>query len=312
MTTSYKPDSKGFTLVELLVVIAVISILVSLLLPAVNASREAARRMSCINNLVQLGLAAHNYELAFEKLPPGVTNPTGPIKEPPISPFVTSDEYQHLSPAERAARDAKIRSKHISWTVQILPYLEERAAFGMIDQEAGAYSLINVALHDYTIDVFHCPSSPASSATPYSDYAGCHHDQEAPIDADNNGLLFLNSEVRYSDIFDGSSKTILFGEKFTLPDSMHWMSGTRATLRNTGSFGDANGLRGSTQGFSPNDAPIDFESPTAVGGFGSYHAGASVFAFADGSVRTISLSINSAILQLMGNRADGKLIKERW
>src|SRR5689334_10890293 len=70
----------GFTLVELLVVIAIIGILVALLLPAIQAAREAARRASCVNNEVQLALAVHNYEFHFESLPPGVTNPTGPIR----------------------------------------------------------------------------------------------------------------------------------------------------------------------------------------------------------------------------------------
>ncbi len=64
---------RGFTLVELLVVIAIIGILVALLLPAIQAAREAARRTCCLNSVMQLGLAVHNYEFNFEALPPGVT-----------------------------------------------------------------------------------------------------------------------------------------------------------------------------------------------------------------------------------------------
>src|SRR5437868_11689079 len=73
----------GFTLVELLVVIAIIGILVALLLPAVQSAREAARHTTCVNNEVQLALAIHNYEFHFETLPPGVINPTGPIRNEP-------------------------------------------------------------------------------------------------------------------------------------------------------------------------------------------------------------------------------------
>ena len=100
-------NERGFTLVELLVVIAIIAILVALMLPAVNAAREAARRTSCLNNMVQLALALHNFEYHFEALPPGVTNPDGPIRNEP-------------------------QGIHVSWTVRILPYLEERAVFSAI------------------------------------------------------------------------------------------------------------------------------------------------------------------------------------
>ena len=302
----------GFTLVELLVVIAIISILVMLLLPAVNAAREAARRSSCINNLMQLALAAHNYELAYEHLPPGVTNPTGPIKEPRINPFHFAKGAAAVEEGDSDEPELDTNLKHVSWTVHLLPYYEERAAFQMMDQQAGAYSPKNLALYDYQIKVLTCPSAPTSVSgdQAYSDYAGCHHDTEAPIDSSNNGLLFLNSKVRYSDIFDGSSKTILFGEKITSLDTMGWMSGTRSTLRNTGSLSDGRGGPVAT-GFTPAGEPIDFESPLAVGGFGSVHAGGiSVFAFADGSVISKSSSVDPKIFRLLGHRADGKLIKE--
>ncbi len=313
------PPRQAFTLVELLVVIAIISILVMLLLPAVNAAREAARRASCSNNLMQLGLAVHNYELAFEKLPPGVINSTGPIARPVgIDPFAdmndfSSDGEPQLARPPQAAETLPVTEQQISWTVQILPYLEERVAYSMIDQKAGAYSVKNVQLFDYQVPVYDCPSAGVATdaGQSYSDYAGCHNDREAPIDTDNNGLLFLNSAVRYSDILDGSSKTILAGDKITANDTLGWMSGTRATLRNTGSMESPRAFPGNPM----DDADeVDLESPTAVGGFGSNHAGAGgVFVFADGSVRFLPNGMDPAIFTLMGNRADGILMKnDRW
>ena len=90
-------------------------------------------------------------------------------------------------------------------------------------------------------------------------YVGCHHDSEAPIDVDNNGLLFLNSEVRYSDILDGSAHTILLGECKQNSQSLGWVVGDRSTLRNTSGFDQRDY-------WSMNDE--EEEDATVVGKFG--------------------------------------------
>src|SRR5438309_5217157 len=90
----------GFTLIELLVVIAIIAGLIALLLPAVQAAREAARRVQCCNSLMQLSLGLKSYEASHEVLPPGVINPTGPIKNQP-------------------------KGYHVGWLVQLLPFIEQ-------------------------------------------------------------------------------------------------------------------------------------------------------------------------------------------
>ena len=207
------PPRSGFTLVELLVVIAIIGILVSLLLPAVQAAREAARRVSCLNNLAQLGLAVHNYEFSNETLPPGVANPDGPIRSEAIG-------------------------KHVSWIVHVLPYLEQQVAYHKFDQDVGTYDAKNDEVRSFPIASLVCPSFPGPELTreesvSITNYAGCHNDIEAPIDSEDHGLLFLNSGVRYRDIRDGSTYTLLIGEFLPSKDSLGWASGTRSSLRNT-------------------------------------------------------------------------------
>lgn len=211
----------GFTLVELLVVIAIIGILVGLLLPAVQAAREAARRMQCGNHLMQLGVALHNYEMAHRMLPPGTVDATGPIQHLPIG-------------------------FHHSWIVQILPMIDESVAYNLLDHRQSIYSKANFPVRAHTLSQLQCPSSPMGGGGPYSGYAGVHDSREVPIDVDNNGVLFLNSHVRFDDVIDGVSHTVFAAEKYIDATDLGWSSGTRASLRNLGS-------------------PLNFNQPTVVG-----------------------------------------------
>jgi prepilin-type N-terminal cleavage/methylation domain-containing protein/prepilin-type processing-associated H-X9-DG protein len=269
---------RGFTLVELLVVIAIIGILVGLLLPAVQAAREAARRMQCSNNLAQLILAVHNHEFSFERFPSGTLNPTGPIRSEAIG-------------------------QHTSWVVHLLPFLEQRATYKGINQSISMYDPMNSQARAQMIPFVMCPSHPFGviPGVGQSLYAGCHHNAEAPIDIDNNGVFFLNSRIRYEDIEDGSSNTIFLGE-VSDPDPLGWISGTRATLRNTGTL---NG-----QNMSPGGSPLtNATSPLlVVGGFGSMHTGGANFAFGDGSIRFESSSIDPILFGKLGHRADGQML----
>ena len=105
------PNRRAFTLVELLVVIAIIGILIALLLPAVQAAREAARRSQCANNLKQIGLALLNYEDAFKTLPPSVV---------------------YGCPGDRTTATAEIPYHH-TWITRILPFLEQQALYDQMD-----------------------------------------------------------------------------------------------------------------------------------------------------------------------------------
>ncbi len=262
----------AFTLVELLVVIAIIGILVSLLLPAVQNARESARRVSCENKLAQLANAMQQYLAANETLPSGTVANSGPIENLP----------QGLDQ---------------SWTIFLLPYLDELVAFEKIDLTASVYDKGQASVRDHPIPVLICPSDWSTNPLPSSNYAGCHHHLESPIDTDNLGVLFLNSHIGRADITDGQRYTFLLGEKKGEPTDLGWLSGTRATLRNTG------GLLNLTV-----DPTVISGDPLYVGGFSSAHPNGAQFAYCDGSVSLITDQVDLDVYQHMANRADGELI----
>lgn len=211
----------GLTLIEMLVVIILIGMLVVLLLPGIQAARECARRFQCAHQLGQLITAVHNYELAFDVYPPGTLEKKGPIQNHAFG-------YHH------------------SWITQLLPFMECENEARMIDRRVGVYHKNNREVRLLRLQNVCCPSS-AAWHNGYSCYAGVCHDGESPIDADNHGALFLNSRIAFDDLSDGAAQTLFIGEKITEPGDLGWMSGTRATLRNTGvplNTTGANGLGG--------------------------------------------------------------------
>ena len=276
--TNRKPSA--FTLIELLVVIAIIGVLIALLLPGIQAARESVRRAQCQFQLTQLLLALHSYEQSHELLPPGVVDRSGPIGN-----------------VEKGYR--------IGWVTRILPYLEEKNLYGTVNFEWGAYADANATAREFPLGAFVCPSDwgvGVGGGSAPSSYVGSHNGVEAPIDVDNNGLLFLNSAVGLEDIPDGRGHTLLVGEAPIKAGSLGWISGTRATLRNGGSPINA------TTPFQPMGAPSKPPDPLHVGGFGSMHPTGANMGFADGSTRFISDSIDARILEHLANREDGSLV----
>ena len=271
-----KPRS-AFTLVELLVVIAIIGVLVALLLPAIQAAREAGRRCSCQNQLTQLILAVQGYEHVHGVFPPGtIDNPKGPIVNTSL-------------PA----------SYHHGWLVQILPYIDQQNTWDLIDKSVGVYHPLNSAPAAVEHKILHCPSYWRTGLSAnLSDYAAVHHDLEKPIDAMDNGVFFLNSRIGLEDVRDGVSNTFFLGEKGSDAWDFGWMSGTRGTLRNMGTLLPP----------APPGKVTPPASPLFVGGFGSAHPASSNFAVGDGSVRSISYRAAPAVLQQFAHRADGKMI----
>ena len=309
MSESTRPqDSRrtraGFTLVELLVVIAVIGILIALLLPAVQAAREAARRMHCANNLKQIGLALHNYHDAHKRFPPGTT--------------VTVRYMGHPN-------------RGWGFLVQLLPYVEASTA------EVGIsimYDMDNTWLNELgkrRVSLFLCPSyeNPAvNSSHPVigpvygMDYYGVMGAKEtgcpsppgarypilpippAWMDSNgctsgghaNTGILYPNSTVRIGDVRDGTSNTLIVGEIAWNTDQFWpWTFGTSDGYTSMYSTKNVRYPINSTKcvlGGSFNDAS-----------FASMHPGGAQFVFADGSVEFLSETMDLALYRALATRA---------
>ena len=153
--------SLAFTLVELLVVIAIIAMLVLILLPAISGTRESARRAQCISKMGKLMMATHDYEMNHGTFPAGTTH----------------DQELALSLPQ---------GKQLSWTAQLLPYLDENVAFRAIDQSKSVYDETNLKIRQRKMPPFICPS--ASTNGTVSNYAASHAGTAEPIGAKNNGM----------------------------------------------------------------------------------------------------------------------------
>lgn len=338
MNSSCTTKRLGFTLVELLVVIAIIGILVALLLPAIQAAREAARRNQCGNNVAQMILAVHHYADAHSAYPAGTSDVAGPIAN-------------------------SVNGYHHGWLGRILPGLDEATRFNKTDYKVSVYHPNNAPLRNVAPSFCRCPSAPVGNGWT-SNYAACHHDGEKPIDANDSGVFFLNSRVSDRHVTDGLSYTLFLGEKHLDTYDLGWFSGTRATLRNTGSMETARSIASLTSnppttdfeyswttsgGRAPNGmrnwqapailssnsvvdgeekqadpslsapppgAPASYSmalaSPAWVGGFGSFHNGGFLSAFGDGSVRYIPFGTNQTVYRRFGHRSDGAIPVAVW
>ncbi len=271
----------GFTLVELLVVIAIIGILIGMLLPSVQNVREAARRSQCAHTIAQLGLATHNYEFAFEHLPPGVVDPKGPVL-------------------------TQSTGIHVGFLVELLPFIEQRPLADAFNKTLGAYAVANQPATGTPVSEFMCPSASNNRGFggPFlpglTNYAGCHSGIETVIDSDNNGLLYLNSQIVWDDIYDGSTNTLMIGEFLPFEDTLGWASGTRASLRN------CSDIMSSSQFIK---AALNLPLPNnQVGGFSSSHNSGLNVCMADGSIHHVSFQMDLKIFANLGDREDAQLL----
>lgn len=269
-----KPAPRAFTLVELLVVIAIIGILVALLLPAIQAAREAARRTQCSNNLRQLGLAMQNYHDSLGRFPPGFM----------------------------AINNAGTVSGGWAWGVFLMPFLEQSPL--QAELSPTKYTLSEVItdpellpMLQMKLTMFTCPSSPMqplrefqgggqlvatanyTCCRGYFNFAGTTH-----LTKPNNGILFAQSGLRMQDVVDGTSNTFALGERTVLPPHQadpskwpSWCGPGGLGIGSTVSSGVADRLN----------------HPTSIHAFSSHHAGGALFCFVDGSVHFIGDTVDS-------------------
>ncbi len=311
---------RGFTLVELLVVMAIIGILVALLMPAVMQAREAARKKECLNNIRQINLAAHNYLDSHQCFPsgwlcnPNLPNSTCDVRGPRWAYQIDTFDNQIFrqpdnTTIELVAPTSLVISDLWGWQAMLLPQLDQGTAvidyrkpkdFGT-DFSKGVYGQ-NWQTIQMRIKPFECPSAALAQNRPgglgYSTYRGCMGTQPT------NGVIFINSSVSDRFIRDGSSHTLVFGES------------------QYGFWGDA--LSCCARVPDPkdprdNDRPIfDWVNPNEVktkvyqiiAGFGSGHGDVCHFAMADGSCRPISKSIDRSILAALATKDGNERVND--
>jgi len=293
-----RPGRRGFTLIELLVVIAIIGVLIALLLPAVQAAREAARRAQCTNNLKQLGLAAQNYISAVGCLPMGMS-------------------------LQRTGRNITSIWTNAGPMVSLTQYAEQNTVFNAINWQLNIYDAENTTINAFGWNALWCPSDVGTekaqtigyvltSGTPswpmnYSSYGGNSgtwftyafalsisgntFGPKAGLD-NMNGLFATISSTKIADVTDGTSNTMLFGERahsVMAPadrNCWHWWT--------SGNYGDT---QYST--FFPLNPTKKLQNVTGAYGnvyieaASSLHPGGANFAFFDGSVRFLKDSIDT-------------------
>lgn len=323
----------GFTLIELLVVIAIIAVLVGLLVPAVQKVREAANRMSCSNNMRQLGIACHNHESSYQYFPTGwqAPTPTGSWANPAL---VASD----LSAGPVLPGGARFTNL----LVEVMPFIEQDNLVKKWDfyNNANNISGGTSAISAQVVKIFLCPSSILASnpvavvsgnsygLNSYGGVAGVYsfraYKNTSQFVISNDGIFYINSRTRISDITDGTSNTAMFGERDHLDPNFDRMytsfplkgwSGW-AWCDQPNAIGDY--LVGAAQ-------PINWQIPaTATGAnssanpwvqqrlstMGSRHSGGANVTLADGSTRFVSNGMTLPALRAMCTRAGGEVISE--
>jgi prepilin-type N-terminal cleavage/methylation domain-containing protein/prepilin-type processing-associated H-X9-DG protein len=333
----------GFTLIELLVVIAIISVLIGLLVPAVQKVREAAARMACTNNLHQIAIAAANYEGVYHTFPPGIVispnatnvNPQY-VSGPPFAGPYTGVLVSLLPYMEEVAIYNEIPQTYFglnttqgAWAYNTPPF-DFQVGLGNNGTGLGfvpasnkvasfvcpsndPYGIVNTGLIDayfteppnfifidFVLDVSGGPNG-ATHNWGRSNYIGSSGFLGPDDLGQYKGVYYRNSQTRVTDITDGTSNTIAFGET---------LAGTAKQPRDFALLWFGAGGMPSAWGLAPADwygtgnVDVDWFQ------FSSYHTNVVNFAFADGSVRSISTGVNYALFVFASGIADGQVVDD--
>ncbi|WP_254513234.1 DUF1559 domain-containing protein [Anatilimnocola floriformis] len=269
-----RPARTAFTLVELLVVIAIIGVLVALLLPAVQAARESARRTQCLNNQKQWVLAMHNYHDSLGALPSGAYLPTAWF-----------------------------------WRSSLLPYMEQMAVYQKINFNLGDFCVNDPAAaapdspNKADLKSWSCPSDPNTRQL-FKGYLVTGADYRAQnyfgiadgvSRTGEGGTFFLSSDIKFKNFTDGLSNTAVMGER-GIPTAYYWGWGLCGA-----------GTRDAFLSFQDGFKPGNKNSDPDTWRFWSYHPGGALFAFGDGAVRFVSYSTNFNVLTAMATRDNGEV-----
>jgi prepilin-type processing-associated H-X9-DG protein/prepilin-type N-terminal cleavage/methylation domain-containing protein len=301
----------AFTLIELLVVIAIIAGLIALLLPAVQSAREAARRAQCLNNLKQIALALHNYHDAVLTFPPG-----------------------YVSLTQGNQPDGAEIGPGWGWASMALSQMEQFGVYNAVNFSLTTSDPSAQTARSSRLSTFLCPSNVGSgspltikdasgdvlvadlAAGQYIAVAGQLEPEE--FAAQNNGVFYRNSKIGIRDITDGTSTTLMVGERSQNVADATWVGmipNGRACNNPIWPVQDcetSNVLILGHTGPSPDEPWIDPPNNKTAGvdDFHSRHPGGCNFAFCDGSVRFIKETINPQTFSNLATRAGGEVISE--